>query len=343
MFMRYIVVVLGILTLGGQTTARADPHDQCALVDAELARRTATLLPERAEVLRYCQPCGDKIAGAWELITEVAIVSSGANGRRIQINKKYVDLAYTYYRSKDGSARNVALQVGCPATGVSQVLALEPATPPPTPTPRPSAPESDEQGAPALFTVQFDGAVVGLTKADGSTWDGSAFTSVSEEDRKRFQGALLKAAAKGAVANPVAAAAGVLTAIGLSAISHKAKPDALGTVELRVDGQTLGGERGKIALPRIWDTYTPSWSLGPWTHIRIDSNHDVRLRLRLEEWDPKELGGNDQIGTVEIPKEDLLRAARLGKVISVYVGDQGSQNQLVFVNISVTLERAASR
>jgi hypothetical protein len=186
-------------------------------------------------------------------------------------------------------------------------------------------------------TVEFDGAVVGLTKADGSTWDLSAVSSISAEDRKRFQEAVLKATAKAAVTNPLAAAAGVVAVIGVAVISTKAKPDPTGTVELMIDGKTVGGEKGRIQLPRQLDTYTPSWSLGPWPHVPLDSRHDVRLRLRLEDWDPETIGGNDQIGTVVVNSDDLLRAAKLRKVLPVYVGDQ-SQDQLVYVNVSVTME-----
>jgi hypothetical protein len=206
---------------------------------------------------------------------------------------------------------------------------------------RSPAPEQNRTNS-QLATVEFDGAVVGLTKADGSTWDWSAVTSISAEDRKRFESAVLKASAKAAATDPLAAAAGVVAALGAAVIDAKAKPDPMGTVELMIDGQTVGGARGRIVLPRQLDTYTPSWNLGPWTHVPLDGKHDVRLRLHLEDYDPELLGGNDQIGTVMVNSDDFLRAARLRKVLPVYVGDQ-SQKQLVFVNVSVTMEASAGR
>ncbi len=120
-------------------------------------------------------------------------------------------------------------------------------------------------------------------------------------------------------------------------ISAKSKPDPIGDVELDIDGKRVGGESGKISLPRIVDNYTPSWSVGPWLHVPLDGKHDVRLRVHLEDYDLDLMGGNDPIGTVMVNTDDLLRAARLQKVVPVYVGDQ-SGDQLVFVNVSVTME-----
>jgi hypothetical protein len=204
-----------------------------------------------------------------------------------------------------------------------------------------TAPRPTENGS-QRATVEFTGAVVGLSKHDKTTWDLSAVTSIPEEVRRQFEHALLKASAKVAGSDPELAAAGVVAALGLAAIDTKAKPDPMGTVELTIDGQTVGGAKGRHALPYMRDTFTPVWSVGPWSHIPLDSKHDVRLRLHLEDYDPDFMGGNDPIGTVMINSDDLLRAARLRKVLPVYVGDQ-SQDQLVFVYVSVTMEGAAER
>lgn len=126
----------------------------------------------------------------------------------------------------------------------------------------------------------------------------------------------------------------MLTAIGATVLDHAAAPDAQGNVRLAIDGQVVGGDKGVTNLGTSYNKYTPAWSAG-WSHIPLDCNHDVRLILFLEDYDP--VGQNDQIGTVEVNRDDLIRAARLQKVVPVYVGDQ-SQNQLVFVNVSVTLD-----
>lgn len=109
------------MSTGGH--ARAEPA-RCATLDADRATEVARLLPRGSRVLYYCQPCGDQQPGPWEIVDEVAIVGSGTDARYVRINGKPVTLGWTYYLAADGTARDVALQVGCPAEGVSQVLTL---------------------------------------------------------------------------------------------------------------------------------------------------------------------------------------------------------------------------
>ncbi len=66
---------------------------------------------------------------------------------------------------------------------------------PHSPRPRSASVEHAKSEGVQLATIEFEGAVIGLTKQDGTTWDFSALMSVPDEDRQRFRDAALKAAA----------------------------------------------------------------------------------------------------------------------------------------------------
>lgn len=189
-----------------------------------------------------------------------------------------------------------------------------------------------------LATVTFAGAVVGLVRSDGLGWEGA---QLSNDDIRRFQGSAAKLTVDGiATRDPIAAARGVIEALGVAVMSVAQRPDPMGTVELVVDGKRAQ----VLQLLKVPNNYQPTWQVGyvaqkaftlTWNNVPLD--RDVRLRVHLEDFDP--IGGNDTIGTVEVNTDDLRRAAATRRVVPVYVGDQSSQ-QLMFVNVSVTSQSA---
>jgi hypothetical protein len=124
------VVVIGLMIAMCELRVSAD---QCSVVTKEQASRVADLLLTGSKVLHFCQPCGEREPGSWEAVKEVAIVGSGASaGRQVRLNGRVVDLAYVYYLATDGTARDLALAIGCRAEGVSESLTFKtPAAPPP--------------------------------------------------------------------------------------------------------------------------------------------------------------------------------------------------------------------
>lgn len=164
---------------------------------------------------------------------------------------------------------------------------------------------------------------------------------MTSADVQRYQAAAAKLAAKGVASlDAVTAAEGVVEAIGLAVVDTFQRPDAVGTIELVIDGNSSQ----QLVLPKVPNNNFPNWSVGvaagaayklTWTKVPLEK--DSRLRLHLEDADP--VGGNDSIGTVEINSEHLLEAARAKRVVPIYVGDQPKQ-QLLFVYVSVTLTDA---
>jgi len=184
------------------------------------------------------------------------------------------------------------------------------------------------------YTVKLVGAVIGLTKTDGRSWDPGG--TISQEDLTRFRNAAWKLTAKGvAGGDSVTAAAGIAGVIGAAVVAKKAIPDPMGTAELSIDGERVGQVFSLPYTKDNQDTFTPAWSPGRWRHISLDAKHDVRLYVNLQDYDWAD--GNDPMLPVEISRKDLLDAARFGKVFPVYVGDQ-SENQVMFLKISVTME-----
>ena len=83
-------------------------------------------LADRLDFLWYCQPCGEKRPSNWGTLDELAVVGSGNSARQIKINDRVTDLAYVYYRTAMGTARNLGIAVGCAARGVSETLTFPP-------------------------------------------------------------------------------------------------------------------------------------------------------------------------------------------------------------------------
>jgi hypothetical protein len=85
------------------------------------------------------------------------------------------------------------------------------------------------------------------------------------------------------------------------------------------------------------DTYTPMWSDA--TLHGVVASSEIRLRITLIDQDVVE---DDPIGVVELTEADLVAARTAGRVHHVQVSEQ-SQNQILFVGISVLAETPSER
>ena len=119
--------------------ARAANADQCQLIDSGTAVRALQLLHDHPNVAAFCEPCGDKAPGdpvpAARVTTERVPGARGGRdggGYQLVIDRREVDLAYTFVQTGPERYDNLAVLAGCPASGVSSAIAIH-APPPPVP------------------------------------------------------------------------------------------------------------------------------------------------------------------------------------------------------------------
>jgi hypothetical protein len=104
--------------------------DQCELVSDDMATHALAVLAEHPDVLSYCEPCNDQAPGEPHLLDHLAKQRGGAGGDNyaVTIDKREVDLAYTYVRTSPSRYENLAAIVGCVTSGVSPSLVVHDAS-----------------------------------------------------------------------------------------------------------------------------------------------------------------------------------------------------------------------
>jgi hypothetical protein len=103
--------------------------DQCAwLGEAEVAARAARELARSPTIVELCEPCGQLAPGAPERVDSIAVRPVDGGAHEVVVNGRALDLAYTFIPIASRQYRNLALLVGCPATGVSPGLRVEEST-----------------------------------------------------------------------------------------------------------------------------------------------------------------------------------------------------------------------
>ncbi len=120
--MRPLLVVAAMLWAG---TARAT---QCEFVDEAVATRAALALAGNPDVIHFCEPCGDEAPGEPVRATRVEKTRDTTGDYRIVIDRREIDLAYTYVKTSPVHYENVAGLAGCPTSGVSPSLRVDDAT-----------------------------------------------------------------------------------------------------------------------------------------------------------------------------------------------------------------------
>jgi hypothetical protein len=103
--------------------------DQCQLIDDEVANRALAALKGHPKVIQFCEPCGDKAPGEPVVADRVAKTRGTSADYEITIDRREVDLAYTYVQTGPTRYENVAALAGCPASGVSPSLRVDDSTP----------------------------------------------------------------------------------------------------------------------------------------------------------------------------------------------------------------------
>jgi hypothetical protein len=146
--------------------------DQCQLVDDEVATRALAALKGNPKVIQFCEPCGDKAPGEPVVANRVAKQRDVSGDYEVTIDRREVDLAYTYVQTGLERYENVAALAGCPASGVSPSLhvaaastgelitadatpvhvQLAPTEPPPTP-PQVTYVVETRTASPSLMTI----------------------------------------------------------------------------------------------------------------------------------------------------------------------------------------------
>jgi hypothetical protein len=106
-------------------TARAD---QCAWIEGAVAQKAQTLLTSAPKFIEFCEPCGDKAPGVPQRVQGVDLHAADGALFELTLNGKPIDLAYTFVKTDDTHYKNLAALAGCPATGVSRQLTIEPET-----------------------------------------------------------------------------------------------------------------------------------------------------------------------------------------------------------------------
>jgi hypothetical protein len=118
----YLALPLGLVS------ARLAHADQCAsLGEHAMAARAAALVRAHPSVVSYCEPCGERVPGAPQEVRRVEVARSG-DGWSVAIDRREVDLAYTFVRTATDRYQNLAALVGCPAQDVSDHLDVSDAT-----------------------------------------------------------------------------------------------------------------------------------------------------------------------------------------------------------------------
>ena len=106
--------------------------DQCELVDDAVATHAIDAIRAHGQpkLIEYCEPCGDRAPGEPHVIEHVA-KQRGADGYfSVTIDKREVDLAYTYVQTAPSTYENLALLAHCPTSGVRPSLLSGPITAP---------------------------------------------------------------------------------------------------------------------------------------------------------------------------------------------------------------------
>jgi hypothetical protein len=130
--------------------------DQCELVSDEVATRALAVLKDHPNVISYCEPCNDQAPGEPHRLDHLAKQRDTAGDYAVTIDKREVDLAYTYVQTSPSRYENLAALAGCVTSGVSPSLIVNDASDRGvliTASDRPVAPAVTPPVAPAITYV----------------------------------------------------------------------------------------------------------------------------------------------------------------------------------------------
>jgi hypothetical protein len=119
MLKKQILAVVALFIFAATTFA-----DQAAYVSKTQADKAVALLKKQKTVKHYCPPCDDKgiyeeaVKKAYTMPTEVEKTYAVYLREEGEVS----DLAYVYFKTKDGKWKNVAKELGIKVTGVPTFL-----------------------------------------------------------------------------------------------------------------------------------------------------------------------------------------------------------------------------
>ena len=103
---------------------------QCERVSDEIATHALAVLADHPNVIRFCEPCDDQAPGEPHRLDHLAKQRGTEPGDTyaVTIDKREVDLAYTYVQTSPARYENLASLAGCVTSGVSPSLMVSDAS-----------------------------------------------------------------------------------------------------------------------------------------------------------------------------------------------------------------------
>lgn len=141
--------------------------DQCALVSDDVATGALAVLKDHPNVLTYCEPCNDQAPGEPHRLDHLAKqrgTTDGPDNYEITIDKREVDLAYTYVQTQPSRYENLAALAGCVTSGVSPSLVVNDASDRGVMITASNAPVAAVAAAPAASAITY------VIQTEDHTW-----------------------------------------------------------------------------------------------------------------------------------------------------------------------------
>ena len=96
--------------------------DQAAYITRTQAEKAAAFLKDQTQIRHYCAPCDEK-GDRVEHISTVEAVDANYRGYwEVKVNGEGIDLAYVYFRTKDGKWKNLAKEMDVKVRDVPKEL-----------------------------------------------------------------------------------------------------------------------------------------------------------------------------------------------------------------------------
>jgi len=98
--------------------------DQAAYISKAQAEKAAAFLKDKKQIRHYCSPCDDKGDRVEDIgNVEAATVKDSSEGWwEVKVNGEGIDLAYIYFRTKNGKWKNLAKELDIKVERVPKYL-----------------------------------------------------------------------------------------------------------------------------------------------------------------------------------------------------------------------------
>lgn len=118
-YMKKLTILLVILTVSTISVLA----DQAAYITQKQAEKAAAFLKDKKEIRHYCAPCddkGDKVEAVDTI--DATLVDASKGYWEVKVNGEGIDLAYVYFRTKNGKWKNLAKEMGIKVSDVPKYL-----------------------------------------------------------------------------------------------------------------------------------------------------------------------------------------------------------------------------